>query len=85
MTAYDPTSRSLLGSGGPITVSSLGAPDVNDDGTVDVYFSSTAPAGKEKNWIRTDPSKGFFVVFQFCGPLQGYIDKTWVLSDIEPE
>ena len=85
VTAYDPTSRSLLGSGGPITVSSLGAPDVNDDGTVDVYFGSTAPAGKEKNWIRTDPSKGFFVVFRFYGPLQGYIDKTWVLNDIEPE
>jgi len=26
---------------------------------------------------------GFFVVFRFYGPLKGYIDKTWVLSDFE--
>ena len=26
---------------------------------------------------------GFFVVFRFYGPLEGYIDKTWGLSDFE--
>ena len=26
---------------------------------------------------------GFVVVFRFCGPLEGYIDKTWVLNDFE--
>ena len=83
VTAYDPTSRSLLDSGGTITVSSLGEPEVNDDGSVDVYFGTAAPSGKEKNWIRTDPAKGFFVVFRFYGPLEGYIDKSWVLDDFE--
>ena len=48
-----------------------------EDGTV--YL--TASKGKEKNWIKTDPDKGFFVVFRFYGPLEGYIDKTWVLND----
>jgi len=24
-----------------------------------------------------------FVVFRFYGPLEGYIDKTWMLSDFE--
>ena len=84
VTAYDPMSRSLLESDGNITVSSLGGPEVNKDGSVDVYFSpDKAPKGKENNWVQTDPEKGFFVVFRFYGPLEGYIEKTWVLSDFE--
>ena len=83
VTAYNPISRSLLKSDGPITVSSLGDPEVNEDGSVDIYFGATAPKGKEKNWIEPDPAMGFFVVFRFYGPLEGYIDKTWVLDDFE--
>ncbi len=83
VTAYDPTSRSLLDSGGPITVGTLSKPVANDDGSVDVYFGAKAPEGKEKNWVKTDPSMGFFVVFRFYGPTEGYIDKTWVLNDFE--
>ena len=83
VTAYDPTSRSLLDSGGNITVGSMRAPEVNADGSVDVYFGSKAPEGKQKNWIKTDPAKGVFVVFRFYGPLEGYIDKTWKLNDFE--
>jgi len=84
VTAYDPLSRSLLKSDGPINVGSLGKPAVNDDGSVDIYFApEAAPKGKEKNWIQTDPDKGFFVVFRFYGPEKGYIDKTWKLNDFE--
>jgi hypothetical protein len=83
VTAYDPLSRSLLDSGGAITVSSLAKPDVNPDGSVDIYFGPKAPQGKEKNFVKTAPDKGFFVVFRFYGPLEGYIEKTWVLNDFE--
>ena len=83
VTAYDPLSRSLLDSGGNITVGSLGKPEINEDGSVDIYFGQNAPKGKEQNFIKTDPKKGFFVVFRFYGPLEGYIDKTWVLNDFE--
>jgi hypothetical protein len=83
VTAYDPATRALLDSGGPITVGSLGDPVVNDDGSVDIHFGAEMPAGMEKNWIKTDPAQGFFVVFRFYGPLEGYIDKTWVLNDFE--
>jgi len=83
VTAYDALSRSLLDSGGNITVSSLGDPQVNADGSVDLYFGPTPPKAGTKNWIKTDPDKGFFVVFRFYGPLEGYIDKTWVLDDFE--
>ena len=84
VTAYDPTSRSLLASGGKITVSSLGKPEANSDGSVDVVFGPEKPKGvSEKNWIKSDPKKGYFVVFRFYGPLEGYIDKTWALNDFE--
>ena len=68
---------------GNITVGSLGKPAVNADGSVDVHFGPEAPAGDGANWIRTDPNKGFFVVFRFYGPLESYIDKTWKLEDFE--
>lgn len=83
VTAYDALSRSLLDSGGNITVGSMSKPEVNADGSVDMYFGPKCPEGKEKNWIKTDPAKGFFVVFRFYGPEEGYIKKTWVLNDFE--
>ena len=83
VTAYDPISRSLLGSGGNINVGSTGKPDINADGSVDIYFGPKMPAGKKGNWIKTDPDKGFFVVFRFYGPLEGYIEKSWILNDFE--
>jgi hypothetical protein len=85
VTAYDPLSRSLLDSGGPITVSSTREHEKNGDGTVDVYFGPEPPKDPKlkNNWVKTDPSKGFFVVFRFYGPMEGYINKTWVLNDFE--
>lgn len=84
VTAYDAMSRSLLDSGGNITVSSTRGVDTNPDGSVDVYFGPNLPKNvSEKNWIKTDPKKGFFVVFRFYGPTEGYIEKTWVLNDFE--
>ena len=83
VTAYDPISRSLPDFGGNITIGSMDNPDVNEDGSVDIYFGPSAPADKEKNFIQTDPKKGFFVAFRFYGPLEGYIEKSWVLNDFE--
>lgn len=83
VTAYDPATRGLLASDGQITVGSQTDPVVNEDGSVDLYFGQSAPEGFEANWIKTNPSKGFFTVFRFYGPLEGYIDKTWVLNDFE--
>ncbi len=51
---------------------------------MDVYFGPKAPEGKEKDWVKTDPAEGFFMVFRFYGPLEGYIEKTWVLNDFDP-
>ena len=85
VTAYDPFTRSLLDAGDNMnkSVGSRGNPKVNPDGSTDVYFGPKAPKGMEKNWVPTDPEKGFFLVFRFYGPLDGYIDKTWVLNNLE--
>jgi len=33
--------------------------------------------------VPTNPDKGFFLVFRFYGPEEGYINKSWVLNDLE--
>ncbi len=81
---YDSQSRSLLSNGEPFpSLSQYTGPQINDDGSVDVYFSPAAPAGKEKNWIKTIPGKGWFTIFRFYGPLDPFFDKTWKPDDIK--
>ena len=55
----------------------------NADGSVDIYFASKAPDGKESNWIPTDAKGRFEALFRFYGPEKPLFDKTWVLPDIE--
>jgi hypothetical protein len=55
----------------------------NADGSVDVYFGPTAPAGKESNWVPTSTEGGFEVLFRFYGPEKPLFEKTWRLPDIE--
>jgi hypothetical protein len=55
----------------------------NLDGSVDLYFGPKAPAGKDANWIPTNPQGAFEVLFRFYGPKKPLFDKTWVLPDIE--
>ena len=80
---YDSGSRSLLQNGqrSP-SISSYANPLLNEDGSVDVYFGPEAPAGKEKNWIRTVPGKGWFTVLRFYGPLAAFFEHKWELGDI---
>jgi hypothetical protein len=53
------------------------------DGSVDVYFGPSAPAGEESNWVPTSPNGRFEVLFRFYGPEKALFDKTWKLPDIE--
>ena len=55
----------------------------NEDGTVDLYMSPTAPAGMESNWVQTIPDRGFFIYFRLFGPEEGFFNGTWKLNDIE--
>jgi hypothetical protein len=55
----------------------------NADGSVDIYFGPKAPAGKESNWVPTNPGGTFEVLFRFYGPEKPLFDKTWKLPDVE--
>jgi hypothetical protein len=55
----------------------------NADGSVDIFFGPQAPAGKEANWVPTNPNGQFEVLFRLYGPEKAFADKTWKLPDIE--
>jgi hypothetical protein len=55
----------------------------NVDGSVDIYFGTTAPGSKESNWIPTNAGGEFEVLFRLYGPGKAFADKTWKLPDIE--
>lgn len=81
---YDNSTRSIIENGvNKTSVSSADKSIVNPDGSIDVFFGPAAPAGKEANWVRTIPNKGWFVYFRWYAPTQAFFDKSWKLSDIE--
>jgi hypothetical protein len=83
VTAYHPDTRSLLQNGTPKpSISSYDGPDVNSDGSIDVWFSPTAPKGKEKNWIKTIRGEGWFILIRLYGPLEPYFEDEWKPDDI---
>jgi len=83
VTLYDPGTRSLLQTDQPKpSINSFDEPEQNDDGSCDIYFGPSAPAGKEKNWIQTVPGKGWFTYIRLYGPLEPFFDQTWKPDDI---
>jgi len=81
---YDTETRSMILNGKDNDVGKDGNSDLlkNDDGSIDLYFGPTAPEGKESNWIKTVPGKGFFMYFRAYGPTERYFDKSWKLNDV---
>jgi len=57
-------------------------PHANADGSYDLYFGPKAPAGKEGQWVKTIPGKGWFAYFRIYGPQAPAFDGTWKLNDI---
>jgi hypothetical protein len=82
---YDPQTRSELQTSQPFPSRNNKRDKliVNADGSVDLSFGPTAPAGKEANWIATVPGKGWFGIFRLYGPLDPWFDKTWQPGEIE--
>jgi hypothetical protein len=85
VTVYDAETRSMIDntqgtSGHDSYQTSL---QINPDGSVDLSFGPTAPAGHEANWVQTNPGVGFFLYFRWYGPLEPYFDKSWHLPDVE--
>ena len=83
VTVYDPVTGSGLDNGQPFpSINTMDKPAVNPDGSTDIYFSPNSP-GEGKNWLRTLPGHGFFVILRIYGPTQAFYDKTWKPSDVE--
>jgi hypothetical protein len=83
VTTYHPDTRSLLQNGTPKpSISSYDEPDVNADGSVDVWFAPEAPKGKEKNWVKTLPGEGWSILIRLYGPLEPFFDDEWKPDDI---
>ena len=82
---YDPQTRSELQTEQPFPSrnSRRDQMQVNQDGSVDIYFGPQAPAGKESNWIQTVPGKGWFLCLRLYGPLKPWFDKSWRPGEIE--
>ncbi len=57
----------------------------NADGSVDIYFSPTAPEGYENNWVSTLAGQDFFLLFRNYGATKEVLDRTspWTLNDLE--
>ena len=84
---YDTQTRSLIqvpSTIWPAVASNSGTLNANPDGSYDLYFGPTAPAGKESNWVQTIPGKSWFQLFRLYGPLQPWFDQTWKLNEFEP-
>jgi hypothetical protein len=84
VTAYDRQTHALIRNMDRASRASNAAEvQKNADGSVDVYFGPAAPAGKESNWVPTDPQRGFELMFRVYGPKKEFFDKVWVLPDVE--
>jgi len=83
-TVYDVDTRSMIATDQDKAVlSSLFTKfQPNPDGSIDIYFGPNAPAGKEGQWIKTIPDKGYFVYFRIYGPDSAALDGTWKLNNI---
>lgn len=83
-TAYDRETHALIrGMSRPSLASNDSTVKKNPDGSTDIYFGPTAPAGKESNWVPTDPKRQFELLFRFYGPKKELFEKTWKLLDVE--
>jgi hypothetical protein len=57
---------------------------MNPDGSVDIYFGPDKPEGdKAENWIPTEAGRAWFPHFRLYSPKQAFLDRSWVLPDIE--
>jgi hypothetical protein len=81
---YDNQTRSMLQTDQQFpSLNSERGVEQNGDGSTDIYFGPSAPAGHESNWIQTVPGKGWSVILRLYGPLEPWFDKTWQPGEIE--
>lgn len=84
VTAYDATTAAGLDNAQPFpSINSKHDVQMNEDGSVTLYFGPEPPEGKESNWVATVPGKGWFSLLRLYGPEQPFFDKSWIPGDFE--
>jgi hypothetical protein len=58
-------------------------PDQNADGSTDLCLGASAPPGKQRNWLKTIPGKGYFTILRLYSPTEAAINKSWKPGDLE--
>jgi len=69
VTAYDCKRHTLI-HGKPRASRSSKIPELQQstDGSIDIYFGPKSPAGKDANWVPTDPARRFELMFRAYAP-----------------
>ncbi len=84
VTAYDRSTHTLIREARWASRSSnTPVLQVEDDGSVVLFFAPAPPNGDERNWIPTRTDGQFEVLCRFYGPRKAFFEKTWKLPDIE--
>lgn len=84
VTAYDRETHALIrGMSRASRSSQIADLQKNPDGSIDLYIGPKAPPGKESNWIPTDRTRAFELMFRAYGPTPALFEKKWVLPDVE--
>jgi hypothetical protein len=84
LTAYDRQTHALIkGVSRASRSSQIPELQKNADGTIDLFIGPKAPAGKESNWLPTDPTRKFELMFRLYAPTKALFEKTWRLPDVE--
>jgi hypothetical protein len=84
VTAYDRETHALIKNMSRASRASNAAElQKNADGSIDVYFGPKPPAGKESNWVPTDPARKFELMARFYAPKPEFFEKKWILPDVE--
>lgn len=56
---------------------------VNPDGSIDLYFGRTKPAGvDDKSWVQTLKDRVFLVIIRLYGAETAFYDQTWKPDDV---
>jgi len=86
VTVYDTQTRSEIATSQNKAAlrSLLELKDISGQSSAELYFGPNAPAGKENQWIKTLPGKGWFVYFRIYGPEGSAFDGSWRPGDFEP-
>jgi hypothetical protein len=84
VTAYDRRTHALIKNMPRASRSSeIAELQKNADGSTDIFFGPTAPAGKDPNWVPTNPARKFELMFRAYAPTKALFDHSWKLPDVE--